>query len=147
MGTRDDVGVSSIDLLLANSRNAHLGGGGTAAEPRLKVAVVTCMDARIDVFKLLGLRPGDAHVVRNAGGRATDDVVRSLAVSQSALGTEEVMVVHHTGCAALEPDDDPAAVLRAAVEHLRGSAALPHRDQVRGFIYDLGRQTLDEVGV
>lgn len=123
----------------------RLGGGQVPAEPRLKLAVLTCMDARIDVHKLLGLRPGDAHVIRNAGGVVSEDVIRSLAVSQGRLGTEEVMVVHHTQCAAGFEDEQQA--VRDDVLRLRRSPELARRDQVRGFIYDVERERLDEVTV
>ena len=103
------------------------------------------MDARIDVHKLLGLRPGDAHVIRNAGGIVSDDVLRSLAVSQGRLGTEEVMVVHHTQCAAGFEDEQQA--VRDDVLRLREAPELARRDQVRGFIYDVQRERLDEVTV
>jgi carbonic anhydrase len=160
--------MTGIDRALGNSRYTHLGNSHTPAAPQLKLAVLTCMDARIDVFKLLGLRPGDAHVVRNAGGRVTEDVIRSLALSQLTLGTDEVMVMHHTGCAlsggseeelrrelgrvAGEPppfaigcfDDDLEAV-REDVGKLRASAFLAHREQVRGFLYDIARGQLVEV--
>jgi len=135
--------VTAIDRVLASSRYACVGTGLVPPEPRLKLAVVTCMDARLDVFKLLGLRPGDAHVIRNAGGVVSDDVIRSLAVSQERLGTREVMVVHHTECAAGFEDDHRA--VRDAVLQLRGAAALAHRDQVRGFLFDVQRERLDEV--
>jgi carbonic anhydrase len=130
------------------------------ARPRLGVAVVACMDARLDVGRVLGLRPGDAHVVRNAGGLVTDDVLRSLVVSQRLLGTEEVMVVMHTECGMVglrdaelagqitaetqvEPPfafggfDDLQAQLGRSLESLRSCAWLPHRHAVRGFVYDV----------
>ena len=160
--------MSSIDRVVANSRYAHLGAGQTPPEPAQKLAVLTCMDARLDIHKLLGLRPGDAHVIRNAGGRVSDDVVRSLALSQAFLGTKEVMVIHHTGCAmGTRTDDEFAEGVRAAagsrpafpllsfaderqavlddVALLRSSEFLAHRDQVRGFLYDIGREQLEEV--
>src|SRR5579859_7357075 len=82
-----------------NARLHHLGSAARIVEPVQRLAVLTCMDARVDVSALLGLRPGDAHVIRNAGGRATDDALRSLAISQAVLGTREIMVIHHTECA------------------------------------------------
>jgi carbonic anhydrase len=137
--------VSAIDRVLSNSRYAHVGTSQAPAEPRLKLAVLTCMDARIDVHKLLGLRPGDAHVIRNAGGIASEDAVRSLALSQQTLGTREVMVVHHTQCAAGFADEQQA--VKDDVLRLRAAPELAHRDDVRGFIYDLQRERLDEVPV
>src|SRR5260370_35375640 len=80
-----------------NTRLRYLGSAARTIEPRLKLAVLTCMDARVDVYGLLGLRPGDAHVIRNAGGRATEDAIKAVAPSQAVLRTREVMVVHHTG--------------------------------------------------
>ncbi|MEH3078292.1 MAG: carbonic anhydrase [Quadrisphaera sp.] len=132
--------------------------------------MLTCMDARIDVFRLLGLSDGDAHVLRNAGGLATDDALRSLAVSQRKLGTREVMVVQHTGCAmttfdgeqfraevwsetGVEPAwrstgafGDVQQNVRDTVARLRAEPALPHRDLVRGFVYDVTSGALTEVG-
>lgn len=135
--------MSAIDRVVSNSRDVQLGTSHAPAQPRLQLAVLTCMDARLDVHRLLGLRPGDAHVVRNAGGVVTEDALRSLALSQANLGTREVMVVHHTECAAGFEDDEQA--VRDDVLKLRESAQLPHRDQVRGFLYDVRRERLDEV--
>lgn len=159
-----------IDELL--SRNA---AAADAAEPRelpappsLRVAVLTCMDARIDVYRALGLTPGEAHVLRNAGGVVTDDVIRSLAISQRRLGTTAVMLVHHTRCgmagldeeelrrelaeAAGEPPpfalggfEDVEADVRESIERVRGSAFLAHRDDVRGFVIDVDTGRLSEV--
>ncbi|HEX6489077.1 MAG TPA: carbonic anhydrase [Candidatus Dormibacteraeota bacterium] len=160
--------MSSVDAVVSNSRSAFLDNSTTPAPPRLQLAVLTCMDARIDVFKLLGLHPGDAHVLRNAGGRATEDVVRSLAISQALLGTREVMVIHHTDCGLSKlPDsdvtdqvaqmagsrptfepltiDDEAAAVRADLEHLRQSPYLHPGTSARGFIYDIAAGRLDEV--
>jgi carbonic anhydrase len=129
------------------------------ARPGLKVAVLTCMDARIDPAKLLGLRPGDAHVLRNAGGALTPDMLRSLVISQRLLGTEAIAVIRHTGCGALGLDDslldhlaaelgqrpewsvhgftDLTADLRADLRELRADPFLAHTDQIRGFVYDV----------
>jgi carbonic anhydrase len=137
--------VSAIDRVVSNSRHVHLGSSQAPAEPRLKLVVVTCMDARIDVHKLLGLLPGDAHVIRNAGGIVSEDVIRSVALSQGNLGTEEVMVVHHTQCAAGFEDEQQA--VRDDVARLRDAPELSRREQVRGFIYDVQRERLDEVAV
>ena len=95
--------MSAIDDLLRNHRDhvARFDGGGLPASPATQVAVVACMDSRLDVFRLLGLGPGDAHIIRNAGGVVTDDVVRSLLISQRLLGTREIALVHHTGCGML----------------------------------------------
>ena len=152
-----------------NARLHYLGSAARIAEPVQKLAVLTCMDARIDVSGLLGLRPGDAHVIRNAGGRATDDVRRALAVSQ-VLGSREVMVIHHTECAMgrftqaqlaekialasghafaehLAVFEDPIHAIVEDVQRLRGDFHLGHRDRIRGFMYDLSANTLTEVQV
>jgi carbonic anhydrase len=138
------------------------------AAPARKLAVVTCMDARVMPVRVLGLSLGDAHVIRNAGGIATDDAMRSLAVSQRLLGTEEVIVIHHTGCGMLNFDDGefrrrleaetgvapawsedgPDTIeqgVRDSVARIKASPFLPHRDKVRGFIYDVETHRLTEV--
>jgi carbonic anhydrase len=157
----------TIDDLVANNAGSPA-PPPLPAPPRLAVAVLTCMDARIDPVAALGLQPGDAHVLRNAGGVATDDTIRSLVVSQRMLGTREVMVVHHTGCgmegmdgAALagrleaETGRRPAfsfgefAQVDADVAHtvgvLRASGFLVADTVIRGFVYDLGTGRLREV--
>src|SRR5207244_9094066 len=93
------VAVDAIDRAAMNSRLHYLGMAARTAEPMWKLAVLTCMDARLDVHAILGLRPGDTHVIRNAGGRATGDAIRALSISQAALGTRAVMVIHQTDCA------------------------------------------------
>ncbi|HMJ34136.1 MAG TPA: carbonic anhydrase [Baekduia sp.] len=129
---------------------------------------MACMDARLDLFGILGLAPGDAHLIRNAGGVATDDVIRSLAISQRKLGTREVVLVHHTDCGMLTFTEDefrrelleetgikPAWVaeaftdldadVRSSIARIRSSPFLPHRDAVRGFVYDVETGRLREV--
>jgi carbonic anhydrase len=163
--------MSAIDELLARHRAFH--ATYTPAEissprPRLRVVIVTCMDARIDIFRALGLRPGEVHMLRNAGGLVTDDVLRSLIVSQRLLGSLEVMVVMHTDCGleglrdadlagrvtAETQVDVPFAFggftdletqLRASVERLRTCPWLPSRDFVRGFVYDVTTAHLHEL--
>jgi len=160
-----------IDELLANNESfadslpsAHL-----PLQPSRRLAIVTCMDSRLDVFAALGLGDGEAHVLRNAGGVITDDVIRSLAVSQRRLGTREVMLIHHTDCGmqkisddgfraelqaetgvapafAIESFTDADADIRQSVLRVRRSSFLPHRDQVRGFVYDVDTHRLREVG-
>lgn len=160
--------MSSIDRVVSNSLQAFLANSNTSPTPRYRLCVLTCMDSRIDIFKLLGLHPGDAHVLRNAGGRVTDDVVRSVALSQAVMGTEEVLVLHHTDCAMTRLSEDEAvqrlanvagrapdfemltiaddqAGVREDLAKLRASEFLLHRDQVRGFIYDIERGRVDEV--
>jgi carbonic anhydrase len=162
--------VEAIDQLLANNERFSLDRSAdpVSAEPRLKVAIVTCMDARIDVFAALGLQSGDAHVIRCAGGTVTDDVIRSLAVSQRRLGTTDVMLISHTGCGMQTLDEDefraeleqdagmppPFAIesladldthVRQSIARVRESPFLVHRDRVRGFVYDLQSHRLREV--
>ncbi|HWD66019.1 MAG TPA: carbonic anhydrase [Solirubrobacteraceae bacterium] len=137
-------------------------------EPTRRLAIVTCMDCRIDLHAALGLELGQAHVLRNAGGTVTDDVIRSLAISQRKLGTREVLVIHHTGCGmqginedgfraelqadagvappwSLEGFDDLEEDVRQSVRRVRQSPFLPHRGQVRGYILDVNTQGLREV--
>ncbi|HYC82551.1 MAG TPA: carbonic anhydrase [Solirubrobacterales bacterium] len=141
-----------------------------SGEPQLRVAVVACMDTRLDVPAALGLRPGEAHVLRNAGGVVSDDVIRSLAISQRKLGTREVMLIHHTRCGmqtisddgfreelldetgvapafAIESFSDVDADLRQSVLRVRRSPFLLHRDGVRGFVYDVDDGRLRELVV
>lgn len=136
--------------------------------PSLNLTIVTCMDARIKVFDVFGLRHGEAHILRNAGGIVTDDIIRSLAISQRKLQTREVIVMQHTSCGLSTFTDDefkdeleqdtklrpPWAIetfrevkdsVRQSVERVRRSPFVPHRDQVRGFIYDVRTAELTEV--
>ena len=144
------------------------GDGDLPAPPARKLAVVTCMDARIDVHAIFGLAPGDAHVLRNAGGVITDDMIRSLAISQRALGTEEILVMHHSRCGMLGLDDaefreqleqdagvapdwapggfeDLDEDVRRSIARIQASPFLPKRDAVRGFVYDVETGRLREV--
>jgi carbonic anhydrase len=162
--------MSATDQLLENAR-AYAGRfdkGGLPVNPVKRVAVVACMDARIDPYGILGLSEGDAHVIRNAGGAVTPDVIRSLAISQRLLGTEEIVVIHHTECgmytfsddefrAAIEQDtgicpDWPAETfsdlnqdLRRSVARITASPFIPDTGSVRGFIYDVRSGSLREV--
>jgi carbonic anhydrase len=136
--------------------------------PRRKVAIVACMDARLDLFGMFGLEPGDAHLIRNAGGVVTDDAIRSLAISQRKLGTREVVLVHHTDCGQLTYTDDelrnellaetgykPAWTpesfkdleddLRQSMRRLLASPFVPHKDAVTGFVFRVEDGTLHEV--
>lgn len=163
--------MSSMDQLVANAaRYAERSGhdGQLAAPPALGVAVVACMDARIDLYALLGLRPGDAHLIRNAGGLITDDAIRSLAISQRYLGTGEIMLVHHTKCGMQGLDDERLADeleaetgqrpewraggfadaeddVRQSMERIQRSPFIPIKESVRGFIFDVESGQLREV--
>jgi carbonic anhydrase len=164
--------VDVVDELLANNREfaRSLPQRHLDVQPRRRLAIVTCMDSRLDVFAALGLRDGDAHVLRNAGGVITDDVIRSLAVSQRRLGTRAVMLIHHTDCGmskltddgfrseleqatgvapafAIESFTDVDANVRQSVLRVRRSTFLPHRDAVRGFVYDVDSHSLREIHV
>ncbi len=160
--------MDAIDRVVMNTRLHYLGSAARIVEPVQRLAVLTCMDARIDVSGLLGLRPGDAHVIRNAGGRATDDARHALAVSQAVTGTRELMVIHHAECLLgrfkqselaekiaaatghrfdepLGVFEDPVAAVVEDVGRLRLDLHLAHRDKIRGFIYDLAANTVTEV--
>jgi carbonic anhydrase len=154
-------------LEVAASRAQELAAPGLDPRPRRRVAVLSCMDTRIDLFPMLGLERGDAHIIRNAGGLVTDDAIRSLSVSQRLLGTEEIVVVMHHGCGlhgasedrfaqALAADgvlpdwrlgafDDIEATLRQSLTRLRASPELIAREHVRGFIFDPETGALGEV--
>ncbi|HME04155.1 MAG TPA: carbonic anhydrase [Solirubrobacteraceae bacterium] len=145
-------------LATAQARAAALAAPGLSPRPRRQVAVLACMDTRIDLFPMLGLERGDAHIIRNAGGLATDDAIRSLSASQRLLGTREIVVVMHEGCGlhgasedefaeALAADgvlptwrlgafEDVEAALRNGLARLRSSRELPHREHIRGFVFD-----------
>ncbi|MFI9200795.1 beta-class carbonic anhydrase [Streptomyces sp. NPDC053048] len=140
---------------------------GMDARPVLKVAIVACMDARLDLHAALGLELGDCHTIRNAGGVVTDDIIRSLTISQRALGTRSVVLIHHTGCGLLNLTEDfrheieaevgqrpPWAVeafkdldqdVRQSMQRVRTSPFLPHRDDVRGFVFDVTTGRLREI--
>jgi carbonic anhydrase len=154
-------------LTVATARTEQLATPGLSPRPRRKVAVLACMDTRIDLLLMLGLERGDAHVIRNAGGLVTDDAIRSLSVSQRLLGTEEIVVVMHEGCGlrgaseeqfaqALAADgvlpnwrvgafEDLDATLRHSLQLLRRSPELPMREQIRGFVFDPESGALREV--
>jgi carbonic anhydrase len=154
-------------LEAAATRADELAAPGLSPRPRRKVAVLSCMDTRIDLFPMLGLERGDAHIIRNAGGLVTDDAIRSLSASQRLLGTEEVVVVMHEGCGLHGASEDEYARMLAAdgvlpawrlgafedveetllhsIQRLRTSPELPHRDHVRGFVFDPEDGSLREV--
>jgi carbonic anhydrase len=154
-------------LAVAAARAGELAAPGLDPRPRRGVAVLACMDTRIDLFPMLGLERGDAHIIRNAGALVTDDAIRSLSASQRLLGTEEIVVVMHDGCGlhgasedefrqALADDgvlptwrlgafDDLDATLRASLKRLRASPELPARTHIRGFVFDPETGRLREV--
>ncbi|MER5971068.1 carbonic anhydrase [Streptomyces sp. NPDC002055] len=163
------AGDSVIDRLVEANRTYAAGftDPGMDARPALNVAVVACMDARIDLPAALGLRLGDCHTIRNAGGVVTDDTIRSLTISQRALGTRHVLLVHHTGCGleslteefrhdlemevgqrpgwAVESFRDVDQDVRQSLERVRTSPFLLHTDDVRGFVFDVGTGLLREI--
>ena len=156
------------EYLQHNARYAEGFSGPLPLPPSKHVAVVACMDARLDVYRILGLAEGEAHVIRNAGGVVTDDQIRSLAISQRLLGTREVVLIHHTDCGMLtftdgefrdqieadtgvrpawsaEAFDDLAADVRRSARRITRSPFVPHTDQVRGFVFDVATGRLTEV--
>jgi carbonic anhydrase len=163
--------MSQIDELVANNEAyaQRFDRGELPLPPARKIAIIACMDARVSPYALLGLREGDAHVIRNAGGVVTDDEIRSLAISQRLLGTEEIMLIHHTDCGMLTFNDDEfkhqieedtgikptwAAEafsdldrdVRQSVARIKASPFIPNKDHVRGFVYDVDTGRLREVG-
>jgi len=161
--------MSVTDELLANNERyaASFDKGDLPLPPAKKVAVVACMDARLNPYGVLGLEEGDAHVIRNAGGVVTDDEIRSLAISQRLLGTEEIILIHHTDCGMLTFNDDdvkrqiqddtgvkPRFALEAfpdldedirqSIARIRESPFIPHKN-IRGFVFDVGTGRLNEV--
>ena len=166
MAAVDDV----IEQVLAANRAFAQAAppAGLDAAPRRRLALVTCMDARLDLLEALGLAVGDAHVLRNAGGVVSDDVIRSLAISQRKLGTRAVMLIHHTRCGmqtltddgfraelladtgvapgfAIESFSDVEADVAQSLQRVRRSPFIPFRDDVRGFVYDVDSRRLREV--
>ncbi|MCM3883634.1 carbonic anhydrase [Frankia sp. R82] len=162
--------TTSTDALLDNAtRYAQtFAAGELPLPPKLGVAVVACMDARLNVYGLLGLAEGDAHVIRNAGGVVTDDEIRSLAISQRLLGTREIILIHHTDCGMLTFTDEQFKAqitadtgirptwsvetftnleddVRQSIARITTSPFVPHRDKVRGFVYSVEKGTLTEV--
>ena len=162
--------MSATDELLRNAEDYanRFDRGGLPMPPARRVAVLACMDARINPYGLLGLSEGDAHVIRNAGGVVTGDEIRSLAISQRLLGTEEVILIHHTDCGMLtfsdeefsrqlqaetgvkpewaaEAFDDVEADVRQSIARIKNSPFIPHKDSVRGFVYDVKTGRLNEV--
>lgn len=161
--------MSAIDHLLhANQAYTTTFPGPRPLRPKLRLTVIACMDSRLDLFGALGLDIGDAHLIRNAGGLPTDDVLRSLALSQRKLGTREVVLIHHTECGmqglddeafraelAAESGEEPPwdvpgfsdihATMRRSMKTVRECRWVPHRDDVRGFIFDIATARIEEV--
>lgn len=161
--------MSVTDEYLANNTEyASTFSGPLPLPPSRQVAVVACMDARINVYGALGLKDGEAHVIRNAGGVVTDDEIRSLAISQRLLGTKEIILIHHTDCGMLTFNDDDfkAGILAEvgikpewasesfadldadvvqSINRIKASPFIPHTDQVRGFVFDVATGKLREV--
>ena len=162
--------MSHADQLIQNNRAyaSKFAKGHLSHRPSRPVAIVTCMDCRLDMHRALGLEEGEVHVIRNAGGVVTEDVIRSLLISQRLLGTREVLVIHHTNCGmlsfsddglkrqveadtglrphfALEAFPDLEGDVRQSIKRVEASPFVPHRDQVRGFVYDVNSGALKEV--
>ena len=161
---------SVTDELLKNNERYATGfdKGSTPLPPARGVAVVACMDARLHVSAILGLEIGDAHIIRNAGGVVTDDAIRSLVISQRLLGTKEIILIHHSDCGmvtfsddavkaqikedtgirpqfSLEAFPDAADDVRQSIARIKASPFIPHRNSVRGFVYDVSTGRLNEV--
>jgi carbonic anhydrase len=162
--------MSVTDEFLANNERyaASFDPGDLPLAPGKKVAVVACMDARLNPYAILGLQEGDAHVIRNAGGVVTDDEIRSLAISQRLLGTEEIILIHHTDCGMLTFRDDEFKAqvqsdtgikpewaveafsdldddVRQSIARIKANPFIPHKDSVRGFVYEVETGRLREV--
>lgn len=165
----DDFKPNADELLGHNSRYVQsFADHGLQLSPRRHLAIVACMDSRMDIFQMLGLSHGDAHIIRNAGGVVTDDVVRSLVISQRLLGTREILLVHHTNCGlqTLQEDEfkqqletetgvkpwwsfesfrDPFEDTRQSINRIRHSPFVLHKNHIRGFVYDVDNGRLLEV--
>jgi carbonic anhydrase len=162
--------MSVTDELLENNRRyAENFDGPLPLPPARALAVIACMDARLNVYAILGLAEGEAHVIRNAGGVVTDDEIRSLAISQRLLGTREIILIHHTDCgmvtftddefkAAIEADTgirppwaaeafpDIAADVTQSIARIKASPFVPYTDAIRGFVFDVQTGKLNEIG-
>ena len=160
---------SADELLGHNASFVHTyADQDLSLRPLRKLAIVACMDSRMDIFQMLGLRHGEAHIIRNAGGVVTDDVIRSLVLSQRLLGTEEIILIHHTNCGlqtinedefksqiesevgikpwwALECFTDPYTDTRQSINRLVNSPFVRHKAHIRGFVYDVADGALHEV--
>jgi carbonic anhydrase len=163
--------MTVIDELLQNATSyaESFDKADLALPPARRIAIVACMDARLNPHALLGLEEGDAHVIRNAGGVITDDEIRSLAISQRLLGTEEIMLIHHTDCGMLtftddelrrqiqdetgvkpswaaEAFDDLEEDVRQSIARIEASPFIPRKDKIRGFVYEIETGRVREVG-
>jgi carbonic anhydrase len=163
--------MTVIDELLENATSyaESFDKADLALPPARRIAIVACMDARLNPHALLGLEEGDAHVIRNAGGVITDDEIRSLAISQRLLGTEEIMLIHHTDCGMLtftddelrrqiqdetgvkpawaaEAFDDLEEDVRQSIARIEASPFIPRKDKIRGFVYEVETGRVREVG-
>lgn len=165
----DDFTPNTDDLLANNVQYVtRFADHGLSLAPRRHLAIVACMDSRMDIFEMLGLAHGDAHIIRNAGGVVTDDVVRSLVLSQRLLNTQEIVLIHHTNCSlqtvseddfkkqieaecsikpwwALETFSDPYTDVRQSMARLHHSPFVIFKDNIRGFVYDVETGALNEV--
>jgi carbonic anhydrase len=162
--------MSVTDELLKNNERyaASFDKGSTPLPPARGVAIVACMDARLHVSAILGLEIGDAHIIRNAGGVVTDDAIRSLVISQRLLGTKEIILIHHSDCGMVTFSDDAVKAqikddtgirppfsleafpnadddVRQSIARIKASPFIPHRDSVRGFVYDVTTGRLHEI--
>jgi carbonic anhydrase len=166
----DDGFSPSVAELVANNAKyvERFADGPMDVRPRRKLAIVACMDSRMDIFDMLGLQHGEAHIIRNAGGVVTDDVIRSLVLSQRRLGTREIVLIHHTNCGlegvsvdefkndlevevgirpwwALEAFLDPYADVRQSINRLHLNPFVKHKDHISGFVYDVADGLLHSV--
>lgn len=165
----DDFTPNADDLIARNAEYAvDFPAGDVDVIPDRNLVVVACMDSRMDIFEMLGLANGEAHIIRNAGGVITDDVIRSICLSQRELETREIVLVHHTDCGlngvsedafkaeleaelgvkpwwALEPFDDPYADTRQSMQRLLMTPFVRHKDHIRGFVYEVETGLLHEV--
>ena len=165
----DPFSPSTDELLVHNERFVEsFADQGLSLTPRRHLAIVACMDSRMDIFQMLGLDHGDAHIIRNAGGVVTDDVIRSLVVSQRLLGTREIILIHHTNCGlqtvsedgfkseierdcgikpwwAIETFADPYVDVRQSMSRLHSSPFITAKEHIRGFVYDVDTGRLHEV--
>lgn len=162
--------MSAIDICLDHNAKyaAGFSRGDLPMPPKMKIAIIACMDARLETGAMLGLEEGDAHVIRNAGGVVSEDVIRSLTISQRLLGTREIMLIHHTDCGmltftdaelgesirketgirppfALDAFTDPEDDIRQSIERINASPFIPHKDIIRGFVYEVETGGLREV--